>query len=71
MFGMRVFFNEQFGLSVRRGMALGISMPVYLCDFVTQNKSVDLDASGLPSGVYYYRSQVGDYVETKKLLLLR
>lgn len=34
-------------------------------------KSVKFEASKLPSGVYYYRLQAGNYVETKKLLLLR
>ncbi len=29
------------------------------------------DASGLTSGVYFYRLQTGEYVETKKLILMK
>lgn len=32
---------------------------------------VTFDASGLPSGVYFYRLQVGNYTESKKLLLVK
>lgn len=32
---------------------------------------VIFDASGLSSGVYYYKITMGDYTETKKMLLLR
>jgi hypothetical protein len=34
-------------------------------------KSVEWNASGVASGVYFYRLQAGDFVHTKKLLLLR
>ena len=32
---------------------------------------VEFDALALPSGIYYYRLQSGDYIETKKMVLLR
>ena len=32
---------------------------------------VKFDASGLSSGVYFYRMQAGDFVQTRKLLLIR
>ncbi len=32
---------------------------------------VTFDASGLPAGVYIYRLQAGEYVESKKLLILK
>jgi hypothetical protein len=34
-------------------------------------KSVDFSGSGLPSGVYLYRLTAGDFVATKKLVLLK
>jgi hypothetical protein len=33
--------------------------------------SVEFDASGLPSGVYFYRIQAGNFIDTKKMLLLK
>jgi flagellar hook assembly protein FlgD len=33
--------------------------------------SVQWDATRQPSGVYFYRLQAGDFIETKKLVLLR
>jgi hypothetical protein len=32
---------------------------------------VRFDASDLPSGMYFYRLQAGNYVETRKLCLVR
>ena len=32
---------------------------------------VTVDASGLPSGVYYYRIVAGEFMQTKKMMLLR
>lgn len=35
------------------------------------NYSVQFDAVGLPSGIYFYSIQVGDFSETKKMILLK
>jgi hypothetical protein len=32
---------------------------------------VKFDGTGLPSGLYFYRVQAGDFVETRRLVLLR
>ena len=35
------------------------------------NYEVEFNASNLPSGVYFYQLQAGDYLETKKMILLK
>ena len=32
---------------------------------------VEIDAAVLPSGVYFYRLQAGDFIETKKMVLMK
>jgi len=34
-------------------------------------KSVRWDASGLPSGIYFYRLKAGDFVQTRKMVVLK
>jgi hypothetical protein len=33
--------------------------------------SVDWSASAFPSGIYLYRLDIGDYVKTKKMVLIK
>ena len=33
--------------------------------------SVNFNANNLPSGIYFYRFIAGDYVQTKKMLLMK
>ncbi len=47
-----------------------------ITELVNQNKNagtyeVDWNASGIPSGVYYYKLSAGDYSETKKMILIK
>ena len=32
---------------------------------------VEIDARNLPEGIYFYRFNAGDFIETKKMVLLR
>ena len=32
---------------------------------------VEFDAIGLPSGIYFYQLKVGNYIQTKKMMLIK
>jgi len=38
---------------------------------IAGNYEVEFDATGLPSGIYFYRLQVGGFIDTKKMMLLK
>ena len=38
---------------------------------VAGNYSVEFNAASLPSGVYFYRLQAGDFISTKKMILMK
>jgi hypothetical protein len=38
---------------------------------VAGNYSVEFNATSLPSGVYFYRIQAGDFIQTKKMVLMK
>jgi hypothetical protein len=35
------------------------------------NYAVDFNATNLPSGVYFYQLKAGDYISTKKMILMK
>lgn len=51
---------------------LGTEIATLVNEFRTAgNYSINFDASGLSSGIYYYKLQAGNFSETKKMILMR
>jgi len=51
---------------------LGQEVETILNEFKTANwYEVDFSAIGLASGIYFYRIQAGNFVETKKMVLMK
>jgi Secretion system C-terminal sorting domain len=68
--------------SVETGHAPSVQLIVYdvlgneIATIVNEEKptgsyEVEFDATGLPSGIYFYQLKFGNFVETKKLILLK
>jgi len=52
--------------------ALGIEVRTLInTEKIAGNHSVEFNASQLASGIYFYRMQAGDFIKTKKLVLLK
>ena len=51
----------EFSIIVNEKSAIGIAV-IY---------QVEWNATGLPSGVYFYQLQTNDFIETKKMLMIK
>jgi FtsP/CotA-like multicopper oxidase with cupredoxin domain len=64
--------NENTLVNLKIYNSLGEEVGILLNQVVPAgNHKVYFDASGLPSAVYFYRLQAGDFVETKKMVLMK
>jgi hypothetical protein len=75
-------FNPSTSIQYRVSVPALINLKVYtilgneIAVLVNEEKSagnyeVKFDAPGLPSGIYFYKLQAGNFVETKKMVLLK
>jgi hypothetical protein len=75
-------FNPETRISYSVPRAGSVSLAIYdvlgreVARLVNENKqpgdySVSWNANGVPSGVYFYRLVAGEYVATKKMVLMR
>ena len=64
--------SEQANISLKIFDVLGKEVKVLLNERKPKGSyRIEFDASTLPSGIYFYRLQSGNYLETKKLVLLK
>ncbi|MDI6766737.1 MAG: YCF48-related protein [Bacteroidota bacterium] len=64
--------SEDVHVTIRIYDVLGREVVTLVDDFQDAGyKSVNFDASNLPSGVYFYRMTAGHYADIKKMILLR
>ncbi|MDI6767728.1 MAG: T9SS type A sorting domain-containing protein [Bacteroidota bacterium] len=75
-------FNARTNISFELSHSSSVSLRIYnllgneISTLLNEQKpagiyNIELNAEGLPSGIYYYRLQTGKYFETKKMLLIR
>ncbi len=74
----KIKFSVPAGVGTRRGVSLRVFdiLGREVATLVNEEKpagdyEVEFKASHLPSGIYFYKLSVGDFVETKKMILIR
>jgi len=51
---------------------IGVEVALLVNDIKsTGYDTVSFDATGLPSGVYFYQLRAGDFIQSKKMILLK
>ncbi|MGB5531376.1 MAG: T9SS type A sorting domain-containing protein, partial [Ignavibacteriaceae bacterium] len=70
--------NIQYAISNRQFVTLKVYdvLGNEIASLVNEEKpageyEVEFDATGLPSGIYFYQLKAGNFVETKKMLLIK
>jgi len=75
-------FNPTTNISYQLPKASNVTLTVYdmlgkeVAELVNENKSVGIynvnfNASNLPSGIYFYKIQAGDFTDIRKMLLMK